>query len=154
MTDTTIVRPRLESGLAPRAFIAAALIATGWIHLLLAPEHLGESTILGLGFLASGLAQVGLAGLVMWRPASWNLGLVVVLNATLIVVYAYAVLVGLPFGAGSDHDHAMAPGLRIGAGEPIDWYGGISKVAELISAAIAFALLAPKKLQNPLVSTD
>jgi hypothetical protein len=94
---------------------------------------------------------VALAGIVVWRPASWSLALVVVLNVTLIVIYAYAVLVGLPFGAGSEHDHTEAAGLLIGAGEPVDWYGGISKVAELISAAIALALLAPKKLQNPLV---
>jgi peptidoglycan/LPS O-acetylase OafA/YrhL len=154
MIDITAVRPRLQSSLVARVFIAAALLATGWIHLLLAPEHLAESTILGLGFLASGLAQVALAGIVVWRPASWSLALVVVLNVTLIVIYAYAVLVGLPFGAGSEHDHTEAAGLLIGAGEPVDWYGGISKVAELTSAAIALALLAPKKLQNPLVSTD
>lgn len=124
-----------------RVVMAAGLLLTGWIHLLLVPEHLGESTVLGLGFLASGIAQVVLAGVVLWRPRSWNLTLVIAINATLIAVYAYAVLVGLPFG---DHaEHAEAVGLVIGSGEPIDAYGALSKLAELASAAIAFVLLAP-----------
>src|SRR5207302_4085570 len=42
---------RVPASLWPRAMPAAALFTAGWIHLALTPEHLGEATILGLGFL-------------------------------------------------------------------------------------------------------
>jgi hypothetical protein len=119
--------------------MSAALFLAGWIHLLLVPEHLDESPILGIGFLASGLAQLALAAVVVWRPRDWNLALVVAINVTLIGVYAYAILVGLPFAGTSEH--VAAVGLVVGAGEPIDTLGAVSKVAELLSLAIAFGLL-------------
>ncbi len=156
--------PRLQGGVpgAPssssrtllRTLMAAALLVAGSIHLLLVPEHLGESTILGLGFLASGIAQVVLAGLALWRVRAWSLGLTVMVNVTLIALYAYAVLVGLPFGAGSEHVHGEAAGLMVGSGEPIDAYGAVSKLAELLSTAIAAALLVPSRLQNHIGSTN
>lgn len=129
---------RLQPRVALRLLMAAGLLVAGWIHLLLVPEHLAESTILGLGFLGSGIAQLALAGLVVWRSRAWNLSAVVALNATLIVVYAYAVLVGLPFGGG---EHGDAAGLVVGAGEPIDAFGALSKIGEVVSLLIAFALL-------------
>lgn len=143
---------RLDSGSVARLAMSAALFVAGWIHLLLVPEHFGESTILGLGFLVSGIAQLVLAAVVLWRPRGWAFGGVVAINVTLIVVYAYAVMVGLPFGEHSEH--ADAVGVVVGAGEPIDWYGAISKIAEFGSAVIAFVLLTPKRLQNPLASTN
>jgi len=143
---------RLAAGSLRRLVMAAALFAAGWIHLMLVPEHLGESMILGLGFLASGIAQVILATLVLWRPKDWNLSLVIAINVTLIAIYAYAVMVGLPFGDHAQHEQAV--GLVLGAGEPIDWYGAISKIAELVSTAIAFVLLGSKRLQNPFGSVE
>lgn len=139
-------RRRLDTATVARVVMSVALVAAGWIHLLLVPEHLAESTVLGLGFLAAGVAQVLLAGLVLWWPRSWTLGMVVAINVTLIAIYAYGVLVGLPFGAPGEH--AEASGLVVGAGEPIDWYGAVSKVAELASAAIAFMLLTPTQSQD------
>ncbi len=134
--------------------MSGALLVAAWTHLTLAPDHLGESTILGLGFFASGIAQAVLAALVLWRVRRWTLGLVIAINVTLIVIYAYAVLVGLPFEAGSEHVHVLAAGLMVGAGEPIDAYGAISKVAEILSVAIAVALLGPWRLQNHIGSTN
>jgi len=72
-------------------------------------------------------------------PRDWNLALVVAINVTLIAIYAYAVLVGLPFAGTSEHGAAV--GLVVGAGEPIDILGAVSKVGELLSLAIAFRLL-------------
>jgi len=143
---------RLDTHSLGRVAMSLGLLVAGWIHLLLVPEHLAESTVLGLGFLASGIAQLVLAAVVLWRPREWSLALVVAINVTLIAIYAYAVLVGLPFGQPSEH--AEAAGLVVGAGEPIDWFGAISKVAELVSLAIAFTLLTPKTLQNPLDPTN
>jgi hypothetical protein len=130
---------RLEPAAVLRLLMSAALFLAGWIHLLLVPEHLDESPILGIGFLASGLAQLALVAVVVWRPRDWNLALVVAINVTLIGVYAYAILVGLPFAGTSEH--VAAVGLVVGAGEPIDTLGAVSKVAELLSLAIAFGLL-------------
>lgn len=129
--------PRVPAGLWPRVMLAGALFTSGWIHLALAPEHLGQAAMLGLGFLAAGLAQIALAGLVIVRPSNLACYAVVGLNATLIALYAVAVLKGLPFGG--DHDHAS--GLVLGAGEPVDLQGAVSKIVELFSLAAALALL-------------
>ncbi len=132
-------RQRLERTDIVRLLLGGALLVAGWIHLLLVPQHMDESPILGVGFAAAGVAQLALAAIVIWRPRDWNLIAVVALNITIVVIYAYAVLVGLPFGGGSEHE--AAAGLVVGAGEPIDAFGAISKVAELAGVAIAFRLL-------------
>lgn len=134
------VRSRpIANGVTPRLVAAVAIFIAGWIHLLLVPEHFAGSPVLGLGFLTAGMAQLVLAGLVLWRPRDWTLVTVVAVNATLISIYAYAVLVGLPVGGAADH--AEAAGLVIGSGEPIDAFGAASKIGELVSLVIAFGLL-------------
>jgi hypothetical protein len=128
---------RVPSHLWPRVILAGALFTAGWIHLALTPEHLGEATILGLGFLAAGLAQLALALLITARPSDLTYYAVVGLSAALVVLYAIAVLKGLPFGG--DHDHRT--GLILGSGEPVDLEGAVSKLAELFSLATAFVLV-------------
>lgn len=130
-------RSAVPAGLWPRVILAGALFATGWIHLALTPEHLGESTILGGGFLLAGITLLGLAVLVAVRPSDLAYYAVVGIGMTLIVLYAFAVLKGLPFGGGHDH----GSGLVLGAGEPVDLEGLVSKVAELFSVAAAFVLV-------------
>jgi hypothetical protein len=120
-----------------RVILAGALFTAGWIHLALTPEHLEEATILGLGFLAAGLAQLALAVLITARPSDLAYYAVVGLSAALIVLYAIAVLKGLPFDG--SHDHGT--GLTLGAGEPVDIEGAVSKLAELFSLATAVVLV-------------
>lgn len=129
--------PRASTGLWPRVLLAGVLFVAGWIHLALTPEHLAESTVLGLGFLLAGVGQLALAGLVLVRPSHLAYYAVVALSVALVVLYAFAVLKGLPFGSGHDHGN----GLVLGAGEPVDLEGAITKVAELLSVAAAFVLL-------------
>jgi hypothetical protein len=62
---------------------------------------------------------------------------VVGLSAALVVLYAIAVLKGLPFGG----DYHYGSGLTLGSGEPVDLEGAVSKLAELFSLATAFALV-------------
>jgi len=131
-----------------RVILAGALFTAGWIHLALTPEHLGEATILGLGFLAAGLAQLALAVLITARPSDLAYYAVVGLSATLIVLYTIAVLKGLPFGGGHDH----GTGLTIGAGEPIDVEGAVSKLAELFSLATAVVLVGQPNTQAAPIS--
>lgn len=128
---------RVPAGVWPRVTLAGALFTSGWIHLALTPEHLQQATILGLGFLVAGLAQLALAGLLTVRPSNLAYYAVVGLSATLIALYAIAVLKGLPFGGGHDH----GSGLVLGSGEPIDLQGAISKLAELFSLAAALVLV-------------
>jgi hypothetical protein len=128
---------RVPSHLWPRVMMAGALFIAGWIHLALTPEHLGEATILGFGFLTAGLAQLALAVLITARPSDLTYYAVVGVSAALIVLYAIAVLKGLPFGG--SHDHGS--GLILGSGEPVDLEGAVSKLAELFSLAMAFVLV-------------
>lgn len=128
---------RLGTGVGPRLALATALFTAGWIHLLLTPQHVAESAILGFGFLAAGIAQVVLSGAVLARPRAWMYEAIVAVNVALLFSYGYAVLVGLPFGG---HDHGAA-GLVVGSGEPIDLAGTVSKAGELISLVGAFVLV-------------
>lgn len=128
-------RPRPELGAAARLLMSGGLAVAAWIHLILVPEHMAESWVLGLGFLAAAVAQAALAVIVVRWPREWNLWLVVAVNVTLVAVYAYAVVVGLPFGA------AAEGGMAMGGPEPIDAFGAVSKVAELVSVAAALAVL-------------
>jgi hypothetical protein len=130
-------RAKVPAGLWPRVGLAGALFIAGWIHLALTPEHLGESTVLGVGFLLSGVAQLVLAGLIAVRPSVLAYYAVVGLSAALVVLYAIAVVKGLPLGG--THDHAS--GLVLGSGEPVDVEGAVSKFAELCSAGAAFVLV-------------
>ena len=55
---------------------AAALAGTGFIHLVLAPEYLGEQAYVGVLFVLGAIA-CGLLALRLWRsndPAAWLLG--------------------------------------------------------------------------------
>lgn len=125
---------RLAPTVAPRLALAASLFLAGWIHILLTPEHLGEATVLGLGFLVAGVVQLALAGIALARPRDWVWYAVIAVNAALILFYVYAVLVGLPFMS----DHADVGGLAIGAGEPIDLFGALTTIAQITGLALAF----------------
>jgi hypothetical protein len=123
----TRARPvAMSKGLRIRMFLAA-------------PEHLNESTLLGLGFLAAGIIQIALAFIVVERPSEGALSLLVMVNVALLAVWAYAVLIGLPLGDRSGHN--AASGLVIGSGEPIDLASAITKLAELASLSIALILM-------------
>lgn len=120
-----------------RLVLGGVLFAAGWIHLLLTPEHLNESTILGSGFFVAGIVQVVLAALVVARPRDSILYLIVATNVALIAIYANAVMIGLPFGAG---EH-QAAGLVLGTGEPVDIFGALTTIAQVAGFLVAVILL-------------
>jgi hypothetical protein len=130
--------------LAPNAdLLRGALVATlagaGAIHLFLTPEHLDESPILGVGFLAAGLLQLALAGVIFRRPSRLALLVVGVSSAALIALYGVAVAIGLSFSAPGEG--AMDEGLRLGAGEPVTLVAAITKTAEFASIVLAMVVL-------------
>ncbi len=130
--------------------LAALTLGAGWVHLLLAPEHLAEHPLLGMGFIAAGVAQVALAVLVVARPTMTTLPLLIVLDVAIMAVYAYAALVGLPFAADdgmagmagmAGMDMSDDHGLVLGAGEAVDLVGGLTFVAELVGVGLVIALV-------------
>ncbi len=150
--------------------LAIALAAAGVIHCLLTPEHMEVSVVFGAGFLAAGLAQFGMAAMAVLRPSRLVYAAIIATTLGLTGLYAYNVVVGLPFhepgpvaaatdGHASDtaHRHAAPPpaegdalsggadhhegGMVIGTGEPIDPYGALTQLAQLSAAALALTLL-------------
>jgi hypothetical protein len=123
-----------------RLALTLLLVVAAIIHLILTPEHLGISTLLGIGFLLAGVAQLALAGLVLRWPQRTDLvmGAIVIVNIALIVMYVYAVLVGLPLEAGHAADDGG--GLRIGSGEPVDLKGAIDLTVEIAAVALAVVI--------------
>ena len=91
-TASAIVAPRLSTVL-----LAATLGVAGMIHCLLTPEHMAMSAIFGVGFLAAGIAQLGMAALAVIRPSRLLYMAVIASTVVLSSTYAYNVLVGLPF---------------------------------------------------------
>jgi hypothetical protein len=151
LLGAAVVGPSARRSLSRTGWLQLALAAVtfgaGVVHLLLVPEHLAENPLLGMGFLAAGVAQVVLAALVLARPAPTPLSLLVILDVAILAVYAYAVLVGLPFGsaegmegmAGMDmHDDH---GLMLGAGEPVDVLGGLTFLLEVAGIGLVVALV-------------
>ncbi len=75
---------------------AALIAATGAIHIILAPEYLGERAYIGIGFILGGIAAL-LIGARLWRAgdqAAWALG--AVLSAGMAVGFVLSRTVGLP----------------------------------------------------------
>jgi hypothetical protein len=128
--------------------LGAVTLAAGWVHLLLAPEHLQEHPLLGWGFIATGIAQVVLAAVVVHRASLTTLPLLVVLNVAVMAVYLYAVFVGLPFGDAGLDQMGMAGmdmhddhGLVLGAGEPVDLTGAGTFLLELCGVGAVVGLV-------------
>jgi hypothetical protein len=138
LLGSTLTVPSLARGLRRadwvRLLLAAALLATGAIHLQQAPGHLEVSTALGVGFLVAAVSQLGLGAAVLVRGHRLLYAAIVVDCAFFFLVYVYAVVHGLPFPPHGD------AGIQVGAGEPVTLSGALSKVAEAVAIAIALPL--------------
>ncbi|HEY5628282.1 MAG TPA: hypothetical protein VIR16_02115 [Candidatus Limnocylindrales bacterium] len=135
--------------------LAGAMLVSGWIHLLLVPEHLAEAQILGIGFAAAGLAQIALAAALLLRRSEAALLATVAVSAALLGLYAWAVVVGLPI-AGDAHDAhtAAGSGIALFAGEAIDFTGAVNALAEVIGIALAFVLLGGREAALETTAVD
>jgi hypothetical protein len=88
--------------------LAAALFGAGAIHMAMAPSHLGESAVEGIGFLVAAWAQLSLAVAVLLRPARAVLTAVGVISLVLIGAWALSRTVGLPFGSHAWHPESVS----------------------------------------------
>lgn len=131
----------MDRATAVRVGLAAVTFVAAWMHLVLTPEHLAESTRIGLGFLGAGVLQLGLAAVIVQRYSVRTLSVLVAVNVALLAIWAYAVVVGLPLAGGGQGHDGGATGLVIGHGEPIDLAAAVTKVAEVTSLVLALLLL-------------
>ena len=130
-----VARLRPSRSNQSRRVLSLLLLFAASFHLLLLGEHAEESPLLGLGFLASGLIQVGLAAVVILRPHPLAYYGVIALNVALIVLYAAHVVIGLPLTP------AAQGGFTLGPTEAVDAVSLAAQASELMGVALAFALL-------------
>src|SRR4051812_45728627 len=79
-----------------RKGVAAALAATGVLHLALAPEYLSEQLYVGLLFIGGGVASLAVASVIWLRDEARALGAGALLAAGMAVSFVLSRTVGLP----------------------------------------------------------
>ncbi|HLQ62548.1 MAG TPA: hypothetical protein VK131_11855, partial [Candidatus Acidoferrales bacterium] len=117
-----------------RAGAAVAFGSAGVLHLLLVPDHFGESTYAGFFFIAAGIAELLLAAGLLARPSSVLTTLVAGLALLLLLIYAVTRIVAPPFQSQP---------------EPVDAIGLITKTLELGAALLALLAERPVRLRWP-----
>ena len=103
-----------------RRVVAGALLVSGVVHGVLAPEHLRESRLLGIGFVAVAMLQLVLGMVFLRRPAPPLWAAATILVVFSLTVYLISRTVGLPFG----HEHEP---------EAVGALDLVSKSAELVA---------------------
>jgi len=112
--------PSMSSTLQRLAIVSAlALVVSGTVHLVDAPDTFGDATYLGLSFLLQfAVTLVAAAGILLDSRWAWGLGALVALGS--IGMYVISRTVGLPGQSGE---------------EWLEWSG----VVAMTSEAVAFA---------------
>jgi hypothetical protein len=119
---------------ALRLSICLALLVAASLHLLLLSGHADESSLLGLGFVFSGLVQAGLASAIFIRPQRFAYYGAIGLNVALLFLYVVHVRVGLPLVA-------TPLGIAFGRPDDVDLAGLLTVAAELATIVLAVVLL-------------
>lgn len=154
MTVSAIAPSQSEPrGVRIARFTLAGLLAFAAVtHAILTPEHFEQSAMMGAGFVAATVVELALAVAVLLAPTAWAYAGTIVVAAGLIGLYGWNVMVGLPFaqaaqaGAHEDDSHGgHHDGLVIGAGEPVDAAGAVTKGAELGCIALASWLVTRRR---------
>jgi hypothetical protein len=118
--------PRSSGGALAHGLLVACAFSAG-VHVALAPDHLGESALLGLGFLGSAAFLLALGLGIYARPDSLRLpSLIALLGGALIAAYVASRTVGLP---------VLHP-----APEAVDPVGVITKGAEVVAVVLSLHL--------------
>ena len=110
----------MPSTLQRLAIVAAlALVVSGTVHLVDAPDTFGDATYLGLSFLVQfAVTLVAAAGILLGSRLAWGLGALVALGS--IGMYVVSRTVGLPGQAGE---------------EWLEWSGIIALTSEAVALA-------------------
>ncbi|HLM63223.1 MAG TPA: hypothetical protein VK306_02910 [Acidimicrobiales bacterium] len=113
--------------------LGSLLAGAGLVHLVMAPSHMAESAVEGVGFFAAGWLQLALAVSVVCRPARAVLQGAVVADMAFAAVWAASRTAGLPVG-----DHA-------GHAEAVTFVDATTVALELAAVAVAALLLARRR---------
>lgn len=108
------------------AIIVATSVGAGVIHLIAAPEHLEELGVIGLGFLAAGIFQIGWALLFLHRRSNTLDRLGVVINVGIVCAWIWSRTIGLPV------DGVVKP-------EQVGLPDGVSVVLEVVLVALVLS---------------
>lgn len=73
----------------------------------MAPPHVGDSAVLGAGFVATAWAQLAVAWAALTRPSRRLWWATIALNVAVIAVWAVSRTAGLPFGEHSGHAESL-----------------------------------------------
>jgi hypothetical protein len=133
----SIVHTALRSVADPqrRLALTATILLAGSGHLLVGAQH--SPSTFGTLALLSGVAQLGLAAVLMLRPSARAESCAVVASLVLIQLYVLNVTVGLPPLIAHTHvsgTHEIL-GLRLAWPAPIEGIGIVTQVAQLGSVA-------------------
>jgi hypothetical protein len=99
----------LTTRTASRVALGAAALGAGVIHLAFAPEHLDEYLPLGIGFVVSGVLQIGWGLTIPFHESRRLLRLGGLATLLFIGVYLMSRTVGLPLGPDAFRAEAFAP---------------------------------------------
>jgi hypothetical protein len=119
---------------ALRLIFWLALLMAASLHLMLLTEHAEESSLLGLGFVFSGLGQAALASAVFVRPQRLAYYGAIGLNVALLFLYVVHVRVGLPLVG-------TPLGIAFGRPDSVDLAGLLTIAAEIAAVVLAIVLL-------------
>jgi hypothetical protein len=118
--------PRSSGGALAQGLLVACAFSAG-VHVALAPDHLGESALLGVGFLGSAAMLLALGLGIYVRPDSVRLPpLIALLSSALLAAYVASRTVGLP---------VLHP-----APEAVDPVGVITKGVEVVAVVLSLHL--------------
>jgi hypothetical protein len=106
LTDAPDERAALSD--AGRILLATLSGAAGVIHLVMAPDHYGESAVEGIGFLIAGWIQIAIAVLVVVRPSWALLRFTIGVNLVLAATWVISRVFGLPFGEHAWHAETVS----------------------------------------------
>jgi hypothetical protein len=105
--------------------------AAGLIHLVAAFSHFEESALHGAFFVGTGLAQLVVAGLLVYQPRSWLLIATAAGNGLILAIWLMSRTTGIPV-----EPHAWTP-------EPVGIPDGVASFFELGLVIGALLLLVP-----------
>ena len=127
-----VVRDRHPA--APRSLLAlaAASVIAAVVHVWVAPEHFAESALYGTFFVATAVAGLGYAALVLARPSRGLLLAGAAGNAAVVGLWLVTRLVAVPLGPGA------------GETEPFGGLDVLASAAEITAFAICAVLLVPR----------
>ncbi|HYD08534.1 MAG TPA: hypothetical protein VEA78_00420 [Acidimicrobiales bacterium] len=105
--DDHVVDEVVSADWRARWAIAALSAAAAVVHVAMAPPHLGDSAVLGGGFVAAAWLQLGVAVFAITRPTARLWQATILLNVALVAAWAVSRTAGLPFGSHAGDAEAM-----------------------------------------------